>query len=627
MSRDATRRSVLASRRRLSRRALALPLIAVFAVAAAVTSSSVATGAPRGGGARAGGTVNFALPAGDQPDMILPFFSSEYVGYQVQDFMYLMYRPLYYFSGKAFQLTETNSLAYPPDYNATDTAVTIKLKPWYWSDGEKLSPNDIAFFMGLVETEKANWWAYIPGDFPTNVSSTTYDDAADTFTFHLKSAVNSTWFTDNQLSVVQPMPLAWDLSGTGKKADCSGEAPKQEATACAAVYKYLEHEASDTSTYASNPLWQVVDGPFRISSYSAGGSTVALVPNKKYSGPDKAKIGTFRLETFTSDEAEYDVLKSGTSITVGFLPYTDAPAKPNNAVAGANPVSGYTLDPWFVLADNYIDINYNNPTIGPIEHQLYFRQAVQSLVDQQAWIRAAFKGYAFADYGPVPPEPATKYLTPYAESNPYPFSVDKARHDLTSHGWTIPATGPATCTKPGTASDDCGAGIAKGQKLSMDLIYASGVGALTVEMETFQSTARKAGLYISVRGEPIDTIFSSDAPCTPTQSGCSWQMLYFGGPVTEEPFWYPDTGLGYVCHADGNTENYCNSTIDAEYTKYYSEKGVTVLHELENYEVQQAIVVAVPVQDEQLTEASDKLGGYTQSGTGDITPQDWYFKS
>jgi peptide/nickel transport system substrate-binding protein len=627
MSKDAMRHAVFGRQRGAWRRAIALPVTLITIGGAVLTATSSAAATLNASRAHSGGTVTFALPPGDQPDMILPFFSSEYVGFQIPDFLYLMYRPLYYFSGKSFQLTETNSLAYPPTYNASDTAVTVKLKPWSWSDGEKLSVTDIAFFMGLVKTETATWWAHIPGDFPTNVASTTYDAATDSFTFHLKHSVNQTWFTDNQLDVVQPMPLAWDLSGPNTKADCSDKAPKLEVTACAAVYKYLEHEASDTSTYATNPLWQVVDGPFRLSSFSPGGSTVVLAPNKKYSGPDKAKISAFKLETFTSDAAEYDVLKSGTSITVGFLPYTDAPAKPNDKAVGANPVSGYTLDPWFNLADNYIDINYNNPTIGPIEHQLYFRQAVQSLVDQQAWIKVAFKGYAYADYGPVPPAPATNYLTKYAENDPYPFSVGNARHYLTSHGWTIPSSGPATCTKPGTGQRDCGAGISKGQKLTMTLIYASGTGSLQVEMETFQSTARQAGLYISLRAEPIDEIFTSDAPCTPKQSGCSWQMLYFGGPVTEEPFWYPDTGLGYQCHSDGNTENFCTAKLDSEYAKYYSEKGVSVLHTLEDEEIKQCIVVAVPVQDEQLTEVTNRLGGYTQSGTADITPQDWYFKS
>ncbi len=624
--REAMRPDVLRGRRRVSRRAAALGSVAVVVIAAVLTTTSVATGAPRATKAHSGGTATFALQPGTAPKMILPFFASEYAGTPLYDFMFQMYRPLYWFTGKVFKLTEKDSLAYLPQYNANDTAVTLKLKPWYWSDGEKLSPNDIAFFMGLLSAEKTNWWAYLPGDFPTNVASTTYDDAADTVTFHLKTRVNPTWFTLNQLSLVEPMPLAWELSGPGKKADCSGEAPKLEATACVAVYRYLQHEASDTATYASNPLWQVVDGPFRISSYSPGGLTVVLVPNKKYSGPDKPKIGAFDLKSFTSDAAEYDVLRSGTSLTVGYLPFTDAPTKPTNAAVGANPLAGYKLEPWPEWADNGMEVNYDNPTTGPVERQLYFRQALASLIDQQTIARVAYKGYAFAEYGPVPPTPVTPYLTKYERSDPYPFSIANARHDLSSHGWTIPKTGPATCTKPGTGPHDCGAGIPKGRELAMSLLYPSGIESYQVELEDFQSDARKAGLYLSLRPRPENTIIADAPPCTSKQSACSWQIVYFG-TSSFAPEWFPDLGILFICHSVANEMNYCNSSLDALYEKVYSQKGLTAQHEVENFLTRQAVTISGPVPDGQLTEVSDKLGGYVQSGTGAITPQDWYFKS
>jgi peptide/nickel transport system substrate-binding protein len=627
MSRDAMRRIVFQRRRWGWRRAAALPLVLVtFVVAAVLTTTSAATATSHADRARSGGTVDFALPPGTSPKMILPFFSSAYAGTPIFDFMFLMYRPLYWFNGKAFQLTKTNSLAYPPDYNANDTAVTVKLKPWHWSNGEKLSPKDVAFFMGLLTAEKANWWGWIPGYFPTNVPSTTYDTAADSFTFHFKSPVNPTWFTLNQLSLVEPMPLAWDLSGAGMKANCSAETAKLVVTACAAAYKYLEHEASDTSAYGSNPLWQVVDGPFRLSSFSPGGLTVVLVPNKKYSGPDKAKIGALDLKSFTSEAAEYSVLKSGTSLTVGYLPFTDAPTKPNNAAIGHNPLPGYTLDPWPEWADNGMEVNWNNPNTGPVEHQLYFRQALQSLVDEQTLIRVAYRGYAFAEYGPVPPQPVTPYLTKYESSDPYPFSIDNARHDLTTHGWTIPTSGPATCTKPGTGPHDCGAGIPKGRKLTMGIIYPSGIESYQVELEDFQSDAREAGLEISLRSEPSNTIIASAPPCTPKQSSCGWQIVYFG-TSSFAPLYFPDLGILFICHSVADESNYCNPTLDAVYTKVYSQKGLAALHDVEDFLTRQAVTISGPVPDAQLTEVSDKLDGYSQSGTGAITPQNWYFKS
>jgi peptide/nickel transport system substrate-binding protein len=603
---------------------------ATLAVSASLLLAAACSSTPSSPPATAshGGTVTFALPPGNAPNMIFPFFSSEFVGNaNIDDFMFLMYRPLYWLDGTAFQVDESKSLAYLPAYNSASTAVTVRLKPWHWSNGEAISAADVAFFMGMLAIEKDNFWAYVPGQFPDNVASVSYDTSADSVTFHLKGPVNQTWFTDNELSQIEPMPMAWDLSGPGKSAGCSAEDPATEAKACAAAYKYLTGLAGNTSSYASNPLWQIVDGPWRLSSYSPGGTIVVLVPNTKYSGPDKPRISAFKTESFTSDEAEYSVLRSGTSLTVGYVPFVDAPTKSVGAAVGTNPVSGYTLEPWFNWADNYLDINYENPVTGPIEKQLYFRQAIQSLIDQKAWITAAFHGYAYADYGPAPPYPVTSYLSPYASSNPYPFSIAKARSYLTSHGWVIPASGPATCQRPGAPATDCGAGIAKGAALSFSMVYASGSESLAEEMQDLQSDARQAGIVISLRTVPINTIFSMDAPCAKGSTGCTWQMLFFGGPVSSQPYWYPDNGALFVCGALANTENYCNNSLDAAYPAVYSESGSTALYKEENFEIQQALIPYTPVQDAQLTEVSDRLGGYTQSGTMAIAPEDWYFKS
>ena len=307
------------------------------------------------------------------------------------------------------------------------------------------------------------------------------------------------------------------------------------------------------------------------------------------------------------------------------VPVEDAPAKPAIAATGRNPVSCYSLEPWFKWANNYIDVNNNNATTGPLEHQLYFRQALQSLVDERAWISGAFNGYAYPDYGPVPGYPKTSYLSSYEQSDPYSFSIARARQLLTSHGWTIPASGAATCTDPGTGAAQCGAGIGRGQSLTLSLLYSSGLGSIAPEMQDFQSNADQAGVRIALRATPLNSLFAMDAPCTAKQSTCSWQMLYFGGPVSFQPYWYPDNSLLFICGSFANTENYCDPGLDAMYGKVFSETGVSALQSVENYETSQAPLLWVPVEDQQLSEVADDLGGYTQSGTGAIAPEDWYF--
>jgi peptide/nickel transport system substrate-binding protein len=539
--------------------------------------------------------------------------------------MFLMYRPLYWEDGPTFQLNEAKSLALPPVYNATRTAVTITMKRWRWSDGEPVSPANVSFFMGMLAKEAANWWGFVPGLFPSNVSRVTYDNAANSFTLHLTHPVNTDWFTNNQLTLIEPLPLAWDVTGPGKKANCSDASPAAESS-CAAVYKYLEHLATNTSTYASTPLWQVVDGPFHLKSFSSGGSSVVLAPNPKYSGP-APHISEFKDVSFTSDAAEYNVLRSGSGPTVGYIPFQDAPVKSSSGSA-PNPVSGYSIQPWFNWANNYINFNYNNPAYAPIFKQLYIRQAFQDLVDQQTWVKEAFNGYAYPLYGPVPLYPPNQYATDYEKSNPYPYSVARARELLTSHGWTIPSSGPATCTKPGTAADECGAGIKQGQPLSFSIVYSSGVQSLSTEMQDYQSSARQAGISLSLKTLPINSIFAMDGPCTSSGGPtCTWQLLYFGGPVSMQPFWYPENGLGFICGSVANTGNYCNKQLDAMYTAVYQDQGLAPLYAVEDFEVRNLPFLNVPVQDAQVTEVANNLGGYTQSGTMAIEPEDWYFTS
>ncbi len=599
-------------------------MIVTVAVAVLIPASPPVFAAGRSG---SGGTVSMALQPGTEPDMIWPFSPTSFDGTTgTSDFMYLMYRPLYYLDGPTFQLDPKLSIAYPPVYSNDDRTVSVRLKSWRWSNGQSLTVQSLAFFMGLLFTETDEYWAYIPGQFPTDVTSVSYDNATNTMALHLKGPVNPIWFTYNELAEVQPLPLSWDLSGPGKPSDCASESLAVEKADCPAVYKYIHAEAGKKTDFATNPLFQDVDGPFRLSQYSAGGSQIEFVPNKLYSGPDKPKISALKEETFTSDVAEYDVLRSG-GLTIGYLPFVDAPPKPTGAKVGRNPVSGYTLEPEQSWAINYLYINFNNPTTGPVERQLYFRQAIQQLIDQDTWVKVAFNGYARPQYGTVPTQPVSPYLTKYAASDPYPFSISSAKRLLTSHGWMIPKSGAATCVNPGTGKGECGAGVAKGTKLEFNVLYASGVEALTEEMETFETDAASVGITLNLRSEPVDSIFAIDEPCTPKQASCSWQIINFGGPFTEVPDWYPENGIGFICGSLANTQNYCSTALDDLYDKVYSVSGNKYLQDVENFETQQAVVPAVPVQDYQLTEVSDHLGGYVQSGTLALEPEDWYFKS
>ena len=78
-----------------------------------------------------------------------------------------------------------------------------------------------------------------------------------------------------------------------------------------AIYNFLNAASSSLSTYGSNPLWQVVDGPYKIQSFDPSTDGNTLTVNKNYSGPVKPHISEIDNVAFTSYTAEFDELLTG----------------------------------------------------------------------------------------------------------------------------------------------------------------------------------------------------------------------------------------------------------------------------------------------------------------------------
>ena len=234
------------------------------------------------------------------------------------------------------------------------------------------------------------------------------------------------------------MPEAWDVSATGAKAGSGGCLTDSAADGwakCKAVYTYMNAQNKDTATYATNPLWQVVDGPFKLTSYNVAGN-YTFVPNATYSGSPKASIAELKFQTYTSDTAIYTALKTGALSTGGpngAVPSTDLPPAGAGFVPPSNPLAsaGYVLQPSYQFAIGYAYINFNNPTYGPVFKQLYFRQAMQMLDNQAGMSKAVGRGYAYpTELGrPAVPEEPVGLLGHAAErwSGPVPVRPDQGR--------------------------------------------------------------------------------------------------------------------------------------------------------------------------------------------------------
>ena len=147
-------------------------------------------------GAATGGAVTFAEQPQAPPNYIFPFMSLAFFSvYTINQFQYLMYRPLYWFGeGTTPNLNPTLSLADQPVYSNGDSTITITLKPYKWSDGETVTAKDVMFWMNMLHAEKTNWAAYAPGggNIPDNVKSITVDSPTE-LTFTLTGPYNSYW--------------------------------------------------------------------------------------------------------------------------------------------------------------------------------------------------------------------------------------------------------------------------------------------------------------------------------------------------------------------------------------------------------------------------------------------------
>ena len=396
---------------KLSGRKLRLAAVAAVAaagLAAASCSSTANPGSPGAGtGAVAkGGTATIALPAGVTYSNIFPFYGvTEASVYNLQ-FQYLFFRPLYMFGNNTDSSVAVNyplSSASPPQYSNGGKTVVVNMKGWKWSDGESVDAKSLIFFLNMAEAEKANWYGYSKGLLPDDLVS--YKATGpNQVTFQLNKAYSSLWFTYNQLGELKPMPMAWDvtsLTGKPNSGGCVADSQADNWAKCKAVYTFLTAQSKIPATYASSRLWSVVDGPWKLTSFSTTGN-VTIVPNKAYSGSPKPQLSAVKFLPYTADTTEYTALKTG-QLNVGYVPSADLPQRPASSVLPAtNPLgSAYNLQPFYFFGITYAQPNFNNSQIGFIVRQLYVRQALQSAFDQPGIIKAIYRGYAVPASGPA----------------------------------------------------------------------------------------------------------------------------------------------------------------------------------------------------------------------------------
>jgi peptide/nickel transport system substrate-binding protein len=593
---------------------------AALALVAAACSSNSSSSAP-GGTPVNGGTAVMAEPPSQTPNYIFPFMDPAVSTNQnLFDFTYLMYRPLYWFGYGSQPVVNTSlSLAAVPTFNGNN--VTITLKHYVWSNGTPVTAQDVMFWINMMRAVPQDWFGSVPGGFPTNISNVKVVSPTE-LTMTMNKAYSATWFLYNNLSQITPMPAAWDRTASGPS-HCD-----TTVSDCAAVYAYLAGQAKDLSSYATSPIWSIVDGPWKLSAFNSDGH-VTFVPNKSYSGPVKPRLAALEEVPFTTDSAEYDVLQSpnsSTKIDVGYIPASDLPAKPAGAAVGSNPLAskGYTLAPLYAWGIGFYVMNFQSTTgNGPIIRQLYFRQAMAYLMDQEGVISGPLRGYGSPTVGPVGNTPVSKFLSPQGQrGDPFPFSIAKAEALLSSHGWKVVPGGSTSCVDPAK----CGPGIAAGKTLVFNFPYASGLTWLASEMTELQSNAAQAGIKLNLQPQPINQVTSvAAANCVAVKVSCDWDMANFEG-FTFSPDYLPTGDVLYLTGATSNYGAYSNATNDAMIEKTLTSANLSYMYTWQDYLATQLPFEWQPFPAYQITEVANDLKGVTpQSPTLSINPENWYF--
>jgi peptide/nickel transport system substrate-binding protein len=472
------------------------------------------------------GTVKVATPPGAAPSWIMPMITAaDNSVYTVLSFDYELFRPLYFtVNGVEPSINQSMSLANAPVWSNNDKTATITMKSNYkWSDGQPVTSKDVLFWYqvlkaGLKESA-ANWAAYTPGvGIPDQVASVTTPNAT-TVVFNLKASVNPSWFTENELADIQPMPeQAWaKASATGPTID-----PSVPANATK-IYNYLAAASKPSATWSTNPTWQTVDGPYHLTAFNVTSGAFTMAPNPKYGGPHSKDYPTLQAVPFTSDDAEVNAVKAGT-VDVGYLPLNDL-AELGGLKATWNDY-GYPDFGWTYAAYNFKD---KTGDFDNIIKQLYVRQAIAHLENEPGYVKAFFNGAGGQAFGPVPSIPKSPFTPSNALTNPYPYSITDAKNLLTAHGWKVTPGGTDVCAKAGTGSGECGAGIPAGTKLAFPVVYGTSPAVIGEQLTDLSSQAAKVGIKMTLQSSNFNFIVQNyNDPAAPKNDN-KWAMEDFGG--------------------------------------------------------------------------------------------------
>jgi peptide/nickel transport system substrate-binding protein len=580
---------------------------------------------PAPGTPKAGGTITQGQLTGQTPTYIFPIAPGAQTSTGTISLLTSLYMPLYAGpDGAEPKVDYAMSAANPPQFSDGNKTVTIPIKPGLkWADGQPIVANDVVFWFDLlkaaIKESSANWGQYSPGLMPDNVKSIS-TSGKYAVVMHLTQPYNPGFFLNNNLqdtNNVYPLPsTAWNIAASGgPHLDYTNPANAKK------IYDYLNKQGSAVASFTSNPLWKDVSGPFKLGSFSATNSSYDLVPNPNYGGSPKSMAHDVSVQTFTGFTAELNAMRGGgLDVAVGIDPSQLAEAsslKQQGIDIFGGPGWG-----WFGGQINFKDTtNHFDKVIA----QLYVRAAIDHLINQPAIIQGVYKGAAVPAYGQTPSAPDSPYAPASATTPTFAYSPSTAVSLLKSHGWKVVPNGTTTCIKPGTASDECGAGIPAGTPISF--VWAnqpssvSTTGAL--ESEVLASEAKQAaGINIQLQTKTFNFLTANYNDANPAAAKYTndWGVNNFGGLFTDfyptgEGTWNPGAGFNTGAYNDPQANSLMSASVHSgDPNAVKSEATYIAAH---------PPVFFMPDYDYLLAVNSKNVGSQPQGWTV-MTQQQWY---
>lgn len=558
-------------------------------------------------------SVSYALPAGTGPNWILPISSPESTATHNGAIKATMFPRLFAFNGASGTMgwDQKASAAESYEFSDDNLSVTITLADLDWADGVPVTSRDVEFWYNLVRFNAEKTGGYSAGKIPDNITKfETVDDK--TFTLTFDAVYNPDFMLANQLTLMYPMPThAWNkTSDDGEIGDFD-----RDASTAVEVFDYLFAEAKDLKTYATNPLWQVVAGPYKVESWSDSGEVV-LTANEEYTGTDVPSIKTVTFVPFTSADAEVNAVRAG-DVDYGYITAADL----TNEAQFTD--LGYRVEPWAGWSITYMPYNFANPEMGPVYKQLYVRQALQHAVDQESISDVVWHGAAKPGYGPIPQEPDSDYISDEQKNNPYPFDLDVASKLFADNGWTAGSDGTLECTSAGTAAGQCGEGIAAGQKMEIVVTTQNGSQETDNMMAEIQSSLAKIGVKMTIDARPLDAVLTEAQTCKTGEGACTWELVFFG---TAGSWYFPAYPTGervFAKDTKWNAGQYDNPTAEEIINQMTVSTDTTIANEYSKLLAEDLPVMWMPNPVYQVSVVKEGLDIVAQDPGAEFFPQRW----